>query len=445
MKQAQRHQCGTPVGRRPSGRRCPRRRSRRAARRSRRRGTRRCRAARTPSPAACLVRIRARAWALGRATPIADISTNSAAATGTRPTSPKTPVDISSSAVAARPTTSEADAEHLVQADPADQQLAVDLADDDQPDGVEAEQQAEGLRGGAVDLLDDERRGRDVGEQRGEGEAAGEHVAGEDAVGEQVAHGAQGLADAAAVPLRGRQGLGQPRPDQSGEQRSPMTVRTTNTPRQSVTRRIWPPISGATIGATPEISMRVEKKRAMATPSYRSRTTARAMTMPGRAREALSQPEGDQEFDGRRERAQTRWRRRRRRARRAAGRGGPTGRSSARPRAARAPCRARQAVRVSWTVAAGACRAPVTSGRAGRYMSIASGGVAVRPPRRRVTSRPVRRTARTVGLPRPGPATCLLASCAVYDAPHARACGPSLSELDPPPMLSARTECRGVT
>ncbi|GGW91698.1 hypothetical protein GCM10010297_11910 [Streptomyces malachitofuscus] len=52
---------------------------------------------------------------------------------------------------------------------------------------------------------------------------------------------------------------------------------------------------------------------------------------------------------------------------------------------------ARQAVRVSWTVAAGACRDWVTSGSAGRYMSIASGGVAVRPPRRRVTSRLVRR------------------------------------------------------
>nr|BBJ54117.1 hypothetical protein SAVMC3_67460 [Streptomyces avermitilis] len=37
---------------------------------------------------------------------------------------------------------------------------------------------------------------------------------------------------------------------------------------------------GATIGATPEISMRVEKNRAIATPSYRSRTTARAITIP---------------------------------------------------------------------------------------------------------------------------------------------------------------------
>nr|BBJ54118.1 hypothetical protein SAVMC3_67470 [Streptomyces avermitilis] len=52
-------------------------------------------------PAACRVRIRARAWVLGRARPIADIRTNSAAATGASPTWPKTPVDIRSRAVAA--------------------------------------------------------------------------------------------------------------------------------------------------------------------------------------------------------------------------------------------------------------------------------------------------------------------------------------------------------
>ena len=48
-------------------------------------------------------------------------------------------------------------------------------------------------------------------------------------------------------------------------------------------------------------------------------------------------------------------------AERAAAGGGPTGRSSGRRRAGRAPCPARQAVSVSWTVAAGACRASVTS------------------------------------------------------------------------------------
>ena len=56
-------------------------------------------------PADCLTRIRASAWVLGRLMPIADISTNSAAATGPSPTSPKTPRDISSSAVAAAITT----------------------------------------------------------------------------------------------------------------------------------------------------------------------------------------------------------------------------------------------------------------------------------------------------------------------------------------------------
>lgn len=52
-------------------------------------------------PAACLVRIRAWALVFGIASPIADISTKSPAATGTRPTSPKTPVVMRSSATAA--------------------------------------------------------------------------------------------------------------------------------------------------------------------------------------------------------------------------------------------------------------------------------------------------------------------------------------------------------
>lgn len=52
-------------------------------------------------PAACRVRSRARAWVLGMVKPIADISTNSAAATGASPTSPNTPVAISSRALAA--------------------------------------------------------------------------------------------------------------------------------------------------------------------------------------------------------------------------------------------------------------------------------------------------------------------------------------------------------
>lgn len=108
-------------------------------------------------------------------------------------------------------------AQHGVEADPADQELAVDLADRHQPDGVEAEEQAEGLRGGAVDLLDDERRGGDVGEEGGEGEGADQEVAGEDPVGEQIAHGPQGRAEAAGVPALRREGLLQPAPDEEGE------------------------------------------------------------------------------------------------------------------------------------------------------------------------------------------------------------------------------------
>lgn len=52
-------------------------------------------------PADCRTRIRARVCALGSVTPIADIRTNNAAATGASPTSPNTPVVISSRAVAA--------------------------------------------------------------------------------------------------------------------------------------------------------------------------------------------------------------------------------------------------------------------------------------------------------------------------------------------------------
>lgn len=57
----------------------------------------------------------------------------------------------------------------------------------------------------------------------------------------------------------------------------------------------------------------------------------------------------------------------------------------------------RQAVRVSWAVAAEVCSAPVTSGSAGRYMSMDSGGTAVSPPSTRVTRKPVRRRAVSEG------------------------------------------------
>jgi hypothetical protein len=59
-----------------------------------------------------------------------------------------------------------------------------------------------------------------------------------------------------------------------------MAASTTKIPRQSVTCSNWPPTSGARIGASPPTSMSKAKKRAAATPVCRSRTTARAMTMP---------------------------------------------------------------------------------------------------------------------------------------------------------------------
>lgn len=38
-------------------------------------------------------------------------------------------------------------------------------------------------------------------------------------------------------------------------------------PRQSVNCSTWPPITGAMTGATPEISISVEKNRAISSPS----------------------------------------------------------------------------------------------------------------------------------------------------------------------------------
>ena len=51
-------------------------------------------------------------------------------------------------------------------------------------------------------------------------------------------------------------------------------------PRQSVTCRSWPPITGARIGARPITIISRENSRAASTPSKRSRTIARPTTMP---------------------------------------------------------------------------------------------------------------------------------------------------------------------
>nr|BFD85160.1 hypothetical protein StreXyl84_45610 [Streptomyces sp. Xyl84] len=90
---------------------------------------------------------------------------------------------------------------------------------------------------------------------------------------------------------------------------------------------------------------------------------------------------------------------------------------------------------MSWTVAAGACRDRVTSGSEGRYMSIASGGVAVRLPRISVTSSPVRRAARSgAGDGGGGVASGLGFGTAV--SPAAVLCGADAPPSDMCPSLS---------
>jgi hypothetical protein len=59
-----------------------------------------------------------------------------------------------------------------------------------------------------------------------------------------------------------------------------MTASTANTPRQVVKCSSWAPAIGATIGAVPLTMSSRAKNRASSSPSYRSRTMARAMTMP---------------------------------------------------------------------------------------------------------------------------------------------------------------------
>jgi hypothetical protein len=61
---------------------------------------------------------------------------------------------------------------------------------------------------------------------------------------------------------------------------TPSAARTTNTPRQDVNSSTWPPISGASTGATPVIPISSANMRAAVTPPDKSRTIARAMTIP---------------------------------------------------------------------------------------------------------------------------------------------------------------------
>ena len=59
-----------------------------------------------------------------------------------------------------------------------------------------------------------------------------------------------------------------------------MAASTMNTPRQEVTSSTWPPMSGAHTGMTPVIPVSRANMRAATVPPLRSRTIARAMTIP---------------------------------------------------------------------------------------------------------------------------------------------------------------------
>ena len=59
-----------------------------------------------------------------------------------------------------------------------------------------------------------------------------------------------------------------------------IAARTTNNPRHDVIRSSCPPRIGASVGARPVTSSSSEKTRAAAAPDRRSRTTARAITIP---------------------------------------------------------------------------------------------------------------------------------------------------------------------
>ena len=61
---------------------------------------------------------------------------------------------------------------------------------------------------------------------------------------------------------------------------APIAASTTKIPRQDITRSAWPPTSGAKTGAVPITSISSEKTFAASSPLYRSRTIARAITMP---------------------------------------------------------------------------------------------------------------------------------------------------------------------
>ena len=169
----------------------------------------------------------------------------------------------------------------------------VQPADRHQPDGVHGEHQAVLRRGQPVDVLEHERRARDVEEERTRRE---------------------GRRD--AYPMRGRcrttrfvtasVWLIPPEWRSSGARVSgrmtvtaskpaaPSSDNTTKMPRQDVTLIKRPPKRGAAMCAMPLTNMRSENTRAAAAPSSRSRTTARAMTTATPPSRALREAEHDE-------------------------------------------------------------------------------------------------------------------------------------------------------
>ena len=163
---------------------------------------------------------------------------------------------------------------------------------------------------------------------------------------------------------------------------APMTASSANTPRQSVTRRMNPPASGATSGTVPEMRNSRANIRAVSVPDVdRSRTVARAIDSPvAPAMPCRSRSTSRTQIEGATAHSSD------------ATANSPTPASSGmrRPRASlMGPARTCPSasptidvVIVSWAADADAGRSRAISGRAGRYRSIDSGPNAVRAPSR---------------------------------------------------------------
>ena len=151
---------------------------------------------------------------------------------------------------------------------------------------------------------------------------------------------------------------------------------TQNDTRQCVNDNTSAPSSGPTIGATPATAATTFIARTMRTPSVRSMTTDRAMTMaqppanPCTRRAAIIT-----DTDGLT--AHTTDAATRTASPASSGRRRPTRSENGPPASWPSAIPTKNVVRVSCTWVAEASRSPPTSGNAGTYMSVASGAMAV--------------------------------------------------------------------